>query len=154
MKKLLIIYKCAVLLVFILLSSCSGSESYPLLDGGSVQIPQQNGWVLVNYWAPWCEPCLKEIPELNSLSKDLPEPLVAVVGVYFDPIKVEQLKQAKQKYQVKFPLLSPLIKSLPVALPQSLPANYLVNRNGEVFGPLFGPQTRQSILSAIEKFQQ
>ncbi len=153
MKKILIFNKFTVLLSLFLLISCSESDNYRLLDGGKVQIPQQNGWVLVNYWAPWCEPCLKEIPELNRLSQDLPSPLVAVVGIYFDPVSKSDLQKAKEKYQVKFQLLSPSIESLPVAQPQSLPANYLINSKGTVYGPLFGPQTQKSILLAIKKFQ-
>ena len=29
-----------------------------------------NNWVVINYWADWCAPCIKEIPELNEFAKE------------------------------------------------------------------------------------
>jgi thiol-disulfide isomerase/thioredoxin len=40
--------------------------------------------VLVNFWAPWCAPCVKEMPELSSLSKELQAKNINVIGVGID----------------------------------------------------------------------
>lgn len=39
----------------------------------------KGGWVLVNFWATWCSPCLSEIPELNTLHETFPN--LIVIGV-------------------------------------------------------------------------
>jgi len=127
-------------------------KSYELLDGSEVSIPNSKGWTLVNYWAAWCDPCLKEIPQLNELSQKLPAPLVAVVGIYFDPIDEVDLRSFIKKIDVKYRVFKPNMGSLPVPVPQMLPANYLVNSEGKIFGPLLGPQTKQSILEEIRKY--
>ncbi len=140
------------LILVLFLSHCNQS-GYPLQNGKSIMIPNPDGWMLVNYWAPWCAPCLKEIPELNHLSKSLPSPLVGVVGIYFDPITAAQLDAEIIKHHVEFPNISAESTSFPVPRPNMLPANYLISAKGEVFGPLLGPQTQQSIMDAIKKYQ-
>jgi thiol-disulfide isomerase/thioredoxin len=46
-------------------------------------------WVVINYWAIWCKPCIQEIPELNALN-ELPE--VTVLGVNYDGAAAEELR--------------------------------------------------------------
>jgi thiol-disulfide isomerase/thioredoxin len=35
-------------------------------------------WILVNYWASWCQPCLQELPELDQLSKKYSIKIIAI----------------------------------------------------------------------------
>ena len=44
-------------------------------------------WKIINYWAEWCGPCRIEIPELNSLEKQLQGQSVGVFGVNFDGLQ-------------------------------------------------------------------
>ena len=39
-------------------------------------------WVVINYWARWCKPCVKEIPELNKLNQQHTD--ITVLGVNYD----------------------------------------------------------------------
>src|SRR5690554_8199665 len=70
----------------LMLLSASGCEKIELerADGTQANWDKYRGqWVLVNYWAEWCKPCLEEIPELNELDK---APDIAVLGVNFDGV--------------------------------------------------------------------
>ena len=42
--------------------------------------------VILNLWAPWCVPCLEEMPSLDRLAARLPEKDFAVVAVTKDPV--------------------------------------------------------------------
>ena len=56
--------------LILVLSSCSEPD-YRLVDGNSGKLNDFLGkWLIVNYWADWCPPCIKEMPELESFYND------------------------------------------------------------------------------------
>jgi thiol-disulfide isomerase/thioredoxin len=64
------------------------------LDGGAFDAAALSGKVVVvNFWATWCIPCIKEIPSFNKIHKELAGKGVAVLGVSMDdedaPAKVK-----------------------------------------------------------------
>ncbi|MGO1461708.1 MAG: TlpA family protein disulfide reductase [Marinobacter sp.] len=104
-------------------------------------------WVLVNYWAEWCKPCLEEIPELNELNK---APDITVLGVNFDDVKGEALVSLGKRMGIEYTMLEqdpgPEFKwELPVALP----ATFVVNPDGDLLEARFGPQTEADIRTLI-----
>lgn len=76
--------------------------SLPDLDGKPHRIDQWAGKpVVVNFWATWCAPCVKEMPELQALQEKYPN--IQFVGIGVD--KVENMRQFLQKVPVSYPLL-------------------------------------------------
>ena len=107
-------------------------------------------WLVVNYWALWCEPCRKEIPQLNQFSRNN-KAGAAVVGVNFDGITGNELQQQAARAAIEFDLL----KTDPVTLglwprPEVLPTTLLVNPDGKVISTLTGPQTLESLTAALD----
>jgi thiol-disulfide isomerase/thioredoxin len=147
-----LILKIMSIVLMVFLTSCNQSD-YSLLNGSTATIPNPKGWVLINYWAAWCKPCLEEIPEINRLAVELPTPLVAVYGIYFDATSTTELQSSVRQFKVEFVNFSPNQTELPVPRPTMLPANYLISPENKVFGPLLGPQTKSSILLAIQQYQ-
>jgi thiol-disulfide isomerase/thioredoxin len=113
-----------------MLCACGG-------DGGESRDATLAGtsghWVIVNYWAEWCKPCIKEIPELNHLARDHPE--IRVLGVNFDGATGEDLDRQVAALGIDFPVLL-------------LPTTLVLNPAGEVAATLVGPQTLDSLLAA------
>jgi thiol-disulfide isomerase/thioredoxin len=61
----------------------------PFFDeaGEAVSIESFRGkTVILNLWAPWCAPCLEEMPSLDRLAARLPEKDFAIVAVTKDPV--------------------------------------------------------------------
>jgi len=77
----------------------------PLLQGGESSLESYRGkFVLVNFWATWCAPCVQEMPSLERLHQVLgPEGLV-ILGVSTDEDLV-QLKRFVAEKGVTFPIL-------------------------------------------------
>ena len=61
--------------------------------------PKREGkFVLIDFWATWCPPCRKAIPELNALHKKFGDRLV-VIGISDEPEeKVKAMKEPKMEY--------------------------------------------------------
>lgn len=105
----------------------------------------QGRYVVVNYFAEWCAPCLKEVPELNEFYHQHGAQ-VPLFAVSFDPLSNADLAGLQQKYAMAFPLVQTTpVAQLPFARPKMLPATYIVQPDGSIVGPLLGEQTLQSL---------
>jgi thiol-disulfide isomerase/thioredoxin len=60
-------------------------------------------WVVVNFWATWCVPCIQEIPEIAEFQRHHPE--VVVIGVAQDAQDVAKTKQFAAKVGHTYPLV-------------------------------------------------
>ena len=55
----------------------------------------QGRWVVINFWATWCVPCIQEIPEIAAFQKE--HPRVVVIGVAMDAENAAKVKQFAKK---------------------------------------------------------
>lgn len=60
-------------------------------------------WVLVNFWAPWCPPCWKELPDLNDLQKSRPD--IVVIGIAMDYKSEDSVLYLLKKHKIAFPVV-------------------------------------------------
>lgn len=76
------------------------------LAGKSVSLKDFRGEkiVVLDFWASWCRPCLRAIPELNRIQKDYDEKDVQVLGINYQETPAAVLS-VKKKYMVKYPIL-------------------------------------------------
>lgn len=130
-----------VLLVGFALTGCQSDKT--------VAIDNYRGqWVVVNYWAEWCKPCIKEIPELNDLNSQNAD--VTVLGVNFDGAVGDELARQLDELKVAFETL-PYDPSaeLGIERPRALPTTVIISAEGDLKEVLIGPQTQESLLAYI-----
>ena len=141
MKKL-----CLLALIFVL-NGCT--DSSPLTTEYSAN--QYRGqWVVINYWAKWCKPCIEEIPELNALNQSYPN--VVVLGVNYDGATGEKLAQQVKSLDIQFSMLSTDPSAdLEIPRPAVLPTTLIINPQGKLSRTLVGPQTLASLAAATEQ---
>lgn len=108
-------------------------------------------WVVINYWAQWCKPCIEEIPELNAIDR---YDQVTVLGVNYDGAEGAELEQQRRALGVKFASVSDPAPQLGTPRPVVLPATLILNPQGEVVATLLGPQTLQSLMHATGQIAQ
>ena len=102
-------------------------------------------WVVINYWADWCPPCIKEIPELNKLNAKYSDEL-NVFLFNFDRLEGEELKNQLRKIDAKVPSLVTDPQSIyNFTIPESLPVTFVINKKGELSNILQGPQTLEEM---------
>lgn len=133
-----------------LLNACAPAADFHTNQDQQLRWSELEGdYVIVNYFAEWCAPCLRELPELNEFYHAHGDK-ARLFGVSFDGLDNEQLAQLKAEHGIEFPLiLNQPPAQLPFPPPQMLPATYVVTPSGEVKGPLLGEQTEASLLQAI-----
>ena len=135
--------------LILILSSCSEPD-YRLIDGSSGKLDDFLGrWLIINYWADWCPPCIKEMPELENFYNDN-EDRALVLTYNFDRLEGEEL----QSQIIRFKVNVPSILTDPGILfgweaPPSLPATYIINPEGILIHTLIGPQTQESLEALI-----
>lgn len=139
-----------------LLISCSSQSDFLTLDGKEHKLNDYLGkWVIINFWAEWCAPCLEEIPELNSLHQQREKHNLVIIGVSYDPLEIKELHSIVKKWDIQYPIMSTKPSPiLPFGLPKTLPGNYIINPEGEVVAKLSGTQTKEKLIGYIAELQK
>ncbi|MFM5557418.1 MULTISPECIES: TlpA family protein disulfide reductase [Aeromonas] len=132
------------LIVAALLGACTPAPQFIDGTGKNVSLSALAGKpLLVNYFAPWCAPCLREMPRLNALAA---EGQIAVVAINYDPTTPAELGQLATRYEIKVPLLiANADASLPFPRPGALPTSYLLDSEGKLKQTLVGELDQQQI---------
>ncbi len=143
------IQKVVLVASLILMGSCSKPD-FQDSNGNGVYLKELNQkWLIVNYWATWCGPCIREIPELNELSQEYSEEL-NLIGVDFDHPDPTELVAHMKKMKIEFRVLSTEpAEILNIEIPMILPTTYVFEPGGKLVKQLGGPQTKEGLLKLM-----
>ena len=143
-------FKTFLLLSFLFIQACAKPDLVTS-DNSKIYLDDLKGKLtLINYWADWCPPCIKEIPELNKLKNNFSSQ-VNVFLFNFDRLEGEELSEQLVKFKVEVPsLLTDPEKIFGYIVPEALPVSFIIDENGQYLKTLKGPQTLDSLKIALE----
>src|SRR4051812_41183655 len=121
------------------------------LDGATFDLAAQRGkWVIVNFWATWCSPCIKEMPEISQFVASRSD--VKAIGLAFGGEELPDVTGFLDKHPVKYPVANVPLESPPkdFGAPKGLPTTYLIAPDGAVAKKFTGPVTARELEKAIE----
>ena len=124
------------------------AHAFNLVDskGKNHSLAQYKGkWVLVNFWATWCPPCLEEIPDLVALHENKKNKLV-VLGIAMDYQDPKQVLQFADQMMVSYPvILGDQKVAAQIGAITGLPTTYLYNPEGKMVAYNVGALTREAV---------
>jgi len=106
--------------------------------------------VVINFWATWCAPCKKEIPEFSAVFDNYKDKVVMLGVLTSDPnVDAGALLNFRSDYEMTFPVVRANSDIL-IAFrdPDGLPTTYIYDRHGGLVSRHVGPM-RASQLSAL-----
>ena len=128
-------------------------------DGFAAMLESARGdVVLLNLWATWCAPCLKEIPDLVELEQDLSDSGFRVIGISLDDADAgEDVLSFRDEYFPEFFTYHvldddwyALLADFAPNWPSVLPTVFVVDRNGELVETLVGGKDYQAFAAIVE----
>ena len=115
-----------------------------------------NQMTVIDFWATWCQPCIRSIPLLNEISEEFAQRGVSFIGVSIDgPRNQSKIKPFAQSIGVTYPILRDMNSELMMELGvTAVPTLMLLDDEGELiyFHEGFRPGDEETIRKHIENY--
>lgn len=140
-------------LVLLLAAGSAVAQGFVFKDmqGQAQRLSDYRGkWVLVNFWATWCPPCLEEIPDLIALHEAHKNSDLVVIGVALDSDR-DSVVEFIAKKRVSYPIVyGDYTMAAQVGEVEALPTSFLFDPAGKLVSYQEGMVTRSSVESYIK----
>ena len=105
------------------------------LNGETLDKEQfKNKIVILNLWATWCSPCVKEMPDLVKMQNELPDDFALLLASDESLEKIHQFKE-RRPLDLTFTQIQTSVESLGV---YSLPTTFIIGKDGQLLETLVG----------------
>jgi len=155
MKFLSLLFFLFILLAATMHVYATGNFSLADMDGKEYKLSNEKGkWVIINYWATWCPPCIEEIPELVFFHDKHKDKDAIVWGVNFEDIPEGLVKAFLEDYMVSYPILLAEPGRYSYFGPVSgLPITYFISPEGKLVHTKVGKVNVEYLERTMKKFE-
>jgi thiol-disulfide isomerase/thioredoxin len=121
------------------------------LNGEEVKLSDYLGKVVIlDFWATWCAPCRKGIPDLVSIQNEYKEDLV-VIGISLDqPATQDELVPFIESYGINYPVVLGNIEvSAVYGNIQAIPTSFIIDQEGNIINKHIGLVPKSTLVEEI-----
>ena len=108
--------------------------------------------IFLNFWATWCPPCKKEMPDIENIYKEYGENKKDVVILGVNSEKENEVKKFLKDKGYTFPIVidenSEVMRKYFI---QAFPTSFVIDKEGNVYGYVMGGLTKEQIKQVIEE---
>jgi thiol-disulfide isomerase/thioredoxin len=107
--------------------------------------------VVVNFWATWCGPCLKEIPDLSRIYEQYKDRGLVILGVMTDDPDNQALLNFQSDHMMAYPVVranSEIMVSYDY--PKALPTTFIYDRHGKRAHAHVGPLRAEQLAKLVD----
>ena len=108
--------------------------------------------IFLNFWATWCPPCKKEMPDIENIYKEYGENKKDVVILGVNSEKENEVKKFLKDKGYTFPTVidenSEVMRKYFI---QAFPTSFVIDKEGNVYGYVMGGLTKEQIKQVIEE---
>lgn len=91
-----------------------------------------NKYILLNFWATWCAPCVEELPALNEFYKKYKNQGITVIGIAVDD-EIDYIKEVTNNLDIEFPILIDDTGKIREAYNvKAFPETFLIDKEGKI----------------------
>jgi cytochrome c biogenesis protein CcmG/thiol:disulfide interchange protein DsbE len=123
------------------------------VDGKEVKLSDYKGKIVVlDFWATWCGPCRRGVPDLVSLQKEYKDKLV-VIGISLDRVSGTEadVKKFMQEYKINYPVIFGNEKvTMDYGNIQAIPTSFVIDQKGNIVDKHVGLVPKEAYVSQIK----
>jgi cytochrome c biogenesis protein CcmG/thiol:disulfide interchange protein DsbE len=133
-QKILATFAAVIMLSFVAQAQQAPDLKLENLQGHSFRLADYHGKVvLVNFWATWCPPCRKEIPQLVKWQREYRKRGLQVVGVTYPPQTLAEVRRFARRKKINYPIALGTVESrLLFTQSETLPMTVVIDATGNV----------------------
>jgi len=114
--------------------------------------------VLINLWASWCPPCIKEMPALSEISEELKDKDFQMIGLNVFERTLGKAESFINANPVSYTIVEgneEVVEAFSEAIGSSIeaiPTSFIINRDGKIEETIVGGRDKETFLKSINKY--
>jgi len=128
-------------------------------NGKKVTLADQKGKVLlINFWATWCAPCKKEMPDLSLINTELKDKDFKMYGINVFFKGTPTIETVLQQIPVTYPILDgndEVVAAFEKAMGskmEGVPTTLIIDKNGKIVDTMVGMRDKDTFMASIKKY--